>query len=88
MAECEFCETLKMYKISVKACNDMLSDQDKRDHGKYMASYSVAICQYTWYKKHGKRSAGRTTDYRHKGLGFKLNYCPECGRDMRGGQDG
>lgn len=31
-----------------------------------------------------KRQAGRTVDYRNQGLGYKLNYCPECGRKIRG----
>lgn len=29
-----------------------------------------------------KRHAGRTTDYRNRGIGYKLNYCPECGRKL------
>lgn len=31
---------------------------------------------------------GRSTNYNARGIGFKLNYCPECGADLRGGQDG
>jgi hypothetical protein len=27
-------------------------------------------------------SQGRSTDYRFHGTGYKLNYCPECGKKM------
>jgi len=47
--------------------------------------YSVAIVQRTFIK--GRRgSQGRTTDYRYRGCGYKLNYCPECGKKIGGAE--
>lgn len=30
-----------------------------------------------------KAFRGRITDYNARGAGFKLNYCPECGRSLK-----
>ena len=76
---CKFCEALQ----TRKQIHEFLSENDKdKELGKYMAEYTVAIVERTWYKKRGKRSCGRTTDYRHRGLGYALNFCPECGRKL------
>lgn len=58
------------------------TEKEKSQLGEYMTEYSVAIVKHSWYKKNGKRSGGRTTDYRYRGLGYALNYCPECGKRM------
>lgn len=80
MSDCKFCEAMERNHRT-----DELWQQSKEDiekYGKHMNSYSVAIVNHHWYKKFGKRSAGRTTDYRNQGLGYQLNYCPECGRKL------
>ena len=80
---CKFCEAIKNHK----RC-DYVSDRWKSEDpevqklGKYKHEYTVAIVKRSWYQKRGKRSAGRITDYRYRGLGYKLNYCPECGRKL------
>jgi hypothetical protein len=56
------------------------TEQEKAQIGEYMTEYSVAIVKRSWYKKKGKRSACRTTDYKYRGVGYALNYCPECGK--------
>ena len=43
--------------------------------------YSVAFVVRTYRKGH-KRQCTRSTDYRSGGLGYKLNFCPECGRRL------
>lgn len=43
--------------------------------------YSVAIVARTFVKGH-RGSRGRDTDYAYRGCGYKLNFCPECGRKL------
>lgn len=45
--------------------------------------YTVAIVTRTYRKGH-KRQAASSTDYRYRGCGYKLNYCPECGKLLKG----
>lgn len=75
---CKFCEAMRVNR----QCDEIDKSPDKLACGKYMSEYTVAIVKHHWYSKMGKRNASRTTDYRHMGLGYKLNYCPECGRKM------
>ena len=49
---------------------------------KLKEEYTVALVSHTWSVSRGKRSASRTVDFRNKGLGYKLNYCPECGKEL------
>ena len=48
---------------------------------KLYEDYSVAFVVRTYRKGH-KRQCPRSTDYRSGGLGYKLNFCPECGRRL------
>lgn len=75
---CKFCEAMKVNR----QCDKIDKSPDELTYGKYMSEYTVAIVKHHWYSKMGKRTAGRTVDYRHMGLGYKLNYCPECGARM------
>ena len=80
MSDCKFCKAME-----IKHWADEHWPQSKEDiekYGKHMNSYSVAIVNHHWHKKMGKRTASRTTDYRNQGLGYQLNYCPECGRKL------
>lgn len=36
------------------------------------------------YRSGYKRNAAREIDYRYQGCGYKLNYCPECGKLLKG----
>ena len=38
-------------------------------------NYKVALIAHS-------KSGGRTTDYNVRGIGFRLNYCPECGAEI------
>lgn len=68
---CKFCEGLEMWKSI---------NQRNKD---FAYEYKTAIVIRSWFKEHGKRSASRITDYRWRGIGYKLNYCPECGRKLK-----
>lgn len=50
--------------------------------GVILQEITVAMVIRSWKKGTPKRNAGRTTDYRYRGIGYKLNYCPECGRKL------
>ena len=77
---CDFCKHFKIIK-------DINNEASKRDelyeqYGYYKHEYTVTIITHSWFTKLGKRNAGRTVDYRKDGKGFKLNYCPECGKEL------
>ena len=78
MAECKFCENLTGYKKIENFFNE-------REQEPFKYEYTVALVIKQWLPSKGKRRAGRTTDYRNQGLGYKLNFCPECGRKIKGG---
>lgn len=78
---CAFCEALMEYK-NIRA---FFNQRDKEAHKeKIYEEYTVALVVRS-YAKGKKRTAGRTTDYRNQGIGFKLNFCPECGGKLTGG---
>ena len=81
---CRFCEAMESNRKVYKISSEWLTDAERNQYGKYMIEYTVAIVKRTWYKKKGKATAGRTTQYRYRGIGFDLNYCPECGRKVKG----
>lgn len=83
MSECEFCKALETYKLGAKYFDESLLPEQKEKLGKRMNDYSVAIVEWSWWKKRGRKSAGRTVGYRRNGVGYKLNFCPECGKDLR-----
>ena len=80
---CAFCEAYKSRRQVDAISNQYQGKEEREQYGKYMCDYTVALVQHHWYKNLGKRTAGRTTDYRYRGLGYKLNYCPECGRKVK-----
>lgn len=78
MAECKFCKELEMAISSAEKWNE-------NDVKPLFYEYTVALVSHYWTKERGKENAGRTTDYRHKGLGYELNFCPECGKKIKEG---
>ena len=78
MAECKFCESLAEHK---KIENFWL---DRKGKEPFKYEYTVALVIKEWLPSKGKRRAGRTVDYRYQRLGYKLNYCPECGTKLKG----
>ena len=75
---CKFCESLNYEKQYARESNRNRDKEDKLKH-----SYNVALIRHTWTKRKGKRKACRTVDYRNQGIGYQLNYCPECGRMLK-----
>lgn len=86
MGGCKFCEAMKVNRQVEERSRYWMTDSERKQYGKYMIEYTVAIVKRTWYTKMGKRCSGRNVEYRYRGLGFKLNFCPECGRKMNGGE--
>ena len=80
---CKFCEALAESKECHKIAQGWATDAELTEYGKWKSEYTVAIVERTWYEKKGKKSACRTIHYRNQGLGFKLSYCPECGKKLR-----
>lgn len=82
VSDCKFCDAMRINK----QC-DTISRLDAKSkfekYGRWMTEYTVAIVKRNWFEKTGKKRAGRTVYYRNKGLGYKLNYCPECGRKLK-----
>lgn len=76
---CRFCEAMKVNRNCDIITRTWITDDDRKKYGNYMKEYSVAIVKRSWYSKMGKKHAGRTVEFRRNGLGFALNYCPECG---------
>lgn len=78
MNECKFCDGYRSYKQIYKF---------RENHSEFYGNehlyheITVAIVVRSWLKGK-KRQAGRTTDYRYRGIGYKLNYCPECGKKL------
>ena len=75
---CRFCESYELNKRvgQFKQTNDMYDEQWNQE-------LTVALVIHDWTKRQGKKNAARTTDYRYRGLGYKLNYCPECGKKLK-----
>lgn len=78
---CQFCEALQRNKNIRAFYNDR---QKKEGKERIYEDYTVALVIRS-YVKGKKRTAGRTTDYRNQGIGYKLNFCPECGRALKDG---
>lgn len=77
--KCAFCGDYDAWqKIhEFKAANpEYYGDASRLKH-----DITVAMVIRTYYPGH-KRQASRTTDYRSQGCGYKLNYCPECGKKL------
>ena len=74
-AECEFCRAYRSYTT--------LGGLHTKDDPPLLQECTVALVVRSWTKEKGKRNAGRITDYRNQGIGYTLNYCPECGRKIK-----
>ena len=79
---CKFCEAMQTNRQVEEISRSWSTEDELKQYGRYMVDYSVAIVKRSWYRKKGKWSAFRTTEYRYRGLGFALNYCPECGKKV------
>ena len=83
MSVCKFCEAMKVNRQIEEVNRLQTTDEKSKYYGKYMVEYTVAIVKRSYFQKLGKRRSGRSVEFRYRGLGFELNYCPECGADMK-----
>ena len=70
---CKFCETMESHRKVDAILKEHDPDMEHR--------YSVAIVTRIFFKGR-KGCQGASTDYRHLGCGYELNFCPECGRKL------
>ncbi len=77
MADCSFCEMLDFEKKWNADHNRIEKDPDERLRYEYFAALDVR----SWKRSKTKKDAVST-----KLTGYKLNYCPECGRALRKGK--
>lgn len=76
--DCAFCEALRVQKSII----DFKNNHPEYYGEKWNEEYSVALVIRTWPRGRPKRASGRITDYRYRGCGYKLNYCPTCGKKV------
>lgn len=70
---CKFCEAMESCWRGDTILKKHDPDVERR--------YSVAIVKRTFFKGR-KGCSGSSTDYRYRGCGYELNFCPECGRKI------
>ena len=71
---CKFCERLKLYK-------EIREERNRFDKDCIHDEYTVALVVRS--RRHRKLMGGRLLSFRNKGIGFSLNYCPECGKELK-----
>lgn len=78
--KCEFCESLEIIKGIDAAFKrrEAANGEEPLEH-----EYTVALVSRSWIKGR-KRMAGRSVHFRHRGNGYRLNYCPSCGKKIGG----
>ena len=70
---CKFCEAME--------ANRKVDAITKKHEPEMERRYSVAIVTRI-FKKGSFGPRGSSTDYRHRGCGYELNFCPECGKKL------
>ena len=78
VSKCKFCENLLFEKKVSRSLNSWNKSQNSP---KVNHAYSVALVVHSWVGS--KRNASRLVNYRHRGNGYSLKFCPECGRQLR-----
>lgn len=73
-------------------CSSYTSHKNVRDFKRNHPEWYGAVMEYeirvamvirSWVKGN-KKGAGRTVDFKCRGVGYSLNFCPECGRRLHG----
>ena len=75
--QCDFCDRLKLSNNLFRFWKQRLEHQQKQKQ-----VISVAFVERSWEVENPNNRFGRVVDYRYRGCGYKLNYCPECGRKI------
>lgn len=71
----EYCECCSMIDL-LEWCNSRNTDKE------FEHKLTVAIVDLI-QKKRRKKPLGKSVHYRKKGIGFDLNFCPECGKVLK-----
>ena len=71
---CKFCDAMTGNRRRDSILKKYEQDIERR--------YSVAIVSRMFKKGH-RGARGSSTDYRYRGCGYALNFCPECGRKLK-----
>ena len=75
---CEFCERIERSNKLFQFWESRLEESAKRKQ-----VISVAFVERSWKRDEPYKNFDRTTDYHYRGFGFRLNYCPTCGRKIK-----
>lgn len=77
---CKFCESFtEIREAKERSYEHPNLYADGRMHYEINAAMVVSV----WSDRIEKRYAARSTYYRRFGVGYKLNYCPECGKRLQ-----
>lgn len=74
---CKFCEALDWKK--------KLARMVEKQYPNHRRVYSVALVDRIFVKGRKGGASSTSTDYRNKGCGYQLNFCPECGKYLKRG---
>lgn len=77
---CAFCDG---YRLHVNVHNFKSKHPEYYGGPQPLQEIRVAMVIRDYYKGN-KSHAVRTTDYQARGIGYKLIYCPECGKKLGG----
>ena len=72
---CKFCEAYEWKKKYEKAT--------RAQYPNYVRRYSVALIDRIFIKGRKGGSCSTGVDYRYRGCGYQLNFCPECGKPLK-----
>ena len=83
MKDCIFCDFYEHYK----RVDRYIRQEAKKTKSMIINhEYSVALVERAWENGTSKRNSNRATHYKNKGIGYDLNFCPECGRQLKRGK--
>ena len=76
--QCAFCELLQGCKDSIADIND---ERKKENEADIIEDYTVVLLIRS-HIKGMKKKPGMLLRYWKKDIGYKLNFCPECGKKL------
>ena len=77
---CKFCDTMEQSNRALQSHNT--SCQNSK-YPKLKQELKSALLVKSWRADEPKRNATYNT-FTHGGRGYQLNFCPECGRKIKG----
>ena len=80
--ECPFCSAVSS-SIQIAEFWNGLKPGGLIEPEQYNMELSVALISRKWKPGTPKGSGGRMVDYKYRGCGYKLTFCPTCGKRLR-----